>query len=44
MMLGRTRCNRKVVFEGSDDTVGELIPIFINDVSSTTLTGEIVKK
>ncbi len=44
MMLGRTRCNRKVVFEGSDDIVGELVPIFINDVSSTTLTGEIVKK
>jgi len=44
MMLGRTRCNRKVVFEGSDDIVGELVPIFINDVSSTTLSGEIVKK
>ena len=39
MLIGRTRCNRRVVFEGSDTLAGQLIDILIKDVSVTTLIG-----
>jgi tRNA-2-methylthio-N6-dimethylallyladenosine synthase len=39
MLIGRTRCNRRVVFEGSDTLAGKLINLLIKDVSVTTLIG-----
>ena len=39
MLIGRTRCNRRVVFKGSDMLAGQLIDILIKDVSVTTLIG-----
>ena len=41
MMFGRTRCNRKVVFEGSEKMNGKLKNILIQHVTATTLMGEI---
>jgi len=40
MLIGRTRCNRRVVFEGNQVLAGELLDIEIKDVSATTLIGE----
>jgi len=40
MLIGRTRCNRRVVFEGNEVLAGELLDIEIKDVSATTLIGE----
>ena len=40
MLVGRTRCNRRVVFEGNQVLAGELLDIEIKDVSATTLIGE----
>jgi len=39
--IGRTRCNRRVVFSGDDELIGKLVNISINDINSTTLMGEI---
>lgn len=39
MLIGRTRCNRRVVFKGSNMLAGQLIDILIKDVSVTTLIG-----
>ena len=39
MLIGRTRCNRRVVFEGNQALAGELLDIEIKDVSVTTLIG-----
>ncbi len=44
MMLGRTRCNRRVVFEGSQKSTGQLKNVLIKDVTSTTLSGSIFQK
>ena len=40
-LIGRTRCNRRVVFTGNDELIGKLLNISINDINSTTLMGEI---
>lgn len=40
MLIGRTRCNRRVVFEGNQVLAGELLDIEIKDVSATTLIGK----
>ncbi|MFL2927549.1 MAG: tRNA (N6-isopentenyl adenosine(37)-C2)-methylthiotransferase MiaB [Opitutales bacterium] len=40
-LIGRTRCNRRVVFIGNDKLIGTLVNILINDINSTTLMGEI---
>jgi tRNA-2-methylthio-N6-dimethylallyladenosine synthase len=40
-MVGRTRCNRRVVFNGTEKMNGELLNILIKDVTSTTLLGDI---
>jgi tRNA A37 methylthiotransferase MiaB len=42
-MIGRTRCNRRVVFEGTEEMTGKLMNILINDVTATTLMGEFSK-
>ena len=40
-LIGRTRCNRRVVFNGNVKHIGKLVNILINDINSTTLMGEI---
>lgn len=42
MYAGRTRGNRKVVFRGSSRLVGELLPVWIEGASVSTLYGSIV--
>ena len=37
--MGRTRCNRKVVFEGDITEIGTLKYVTIKETSATTLTG-----
>jgi tRNA-2-methylthio-N6-dimethylallyladenosine synthase len=39
MFMGRTRCNRKVVFEGDITEIGTLKYVTIKETSATTLTG-----
>jgi tRNA A37 methylthiotransferase MiaB len=39
-MIGRTRCNRRVVFGGTEEMTGKLINILIKDVTATTLIGD----
>ncbi len=41
-LIGRTRCNRRVVFEGEEKITGKLVNILIKDIKSTTLTGIII--
>ena len=40
MLIGRSRCNRRVVFEGNQALAGKLLDIEIKDVSATTLIGK----
>ena len=40
MFMGRTRCNRKVIFKGDEKEIGRMIGVKIINASSTTLTGE----
>lgn len=42
MLMGRTRCNRKVVFKGDIDEIGTLKHVIIKETSATTLAGESV--
>ena len=42
MLMGRTRCNRKVVFKGDITEIGTLRHVTIKETSATTLTGELV--
>jgi tRNA-2-methylthio-N6-dimethylallyladenosine synthase len=42
MLMGRTRCNRKVVFKGDIDEIGTLKDVIIKETSATTLVGESV--
>ena len=42
MLIGRTRCNRKVVFKGDIDEICTLKHVIINETSATTLAGESV--
>ena len=41
-MVGRTHCDRIVVFEGNRRQAGQMLPIAIHDASSHTLFGSIV--
>jgi tRNA-2-methylthio-N6-dimethylallyladenosine synthase len=43
MLMGRTRGFRKVVFPGSNDLIGNLIQVKIENASVTTCGGEIVE-
>ena len=36
-LMGRTRCYRKVIFKGLPDSIGSLVDVRIEDVSSSTL-------
>ena len=36
-LMGRTRCYRKVIFEGSTNLIGSLVDVHIKDVSSSIL-------
>ena len=36
-LMGRTRCYRKVLFEGLPTLIGSLVDVRIKDVSSSTL-------
>jgi tRNA-2-methylthio-N6-dimethylallyladenosine synthase len=39
-MMGRTRCNRIVLFDGSSRHVGQLMDVRINETGSFTLYGD----
>ena len=41
-MMGRTHCDRIVVFEGNRRQGGQFLPIAIHDASSHTLFGSVV--
>ena len=41
-MVGRTHCDRIVVFEGNRRQAGQILPVAIHDASSHTLFGSIV--
>jgi tRNA-2-methylthio-N6-dimethylallyladenosine synthase len=41
-LVGRTPCDRIVVFEGSQRQVGQIIPVAIYDVAPHTLYGSVV--
>ncbi len=41
-LVGRTRCDRIVVFEGNRRQMGQLLPVTIYDANAHTLFGEVV--
>ena len=41
-LVGRTTCDRIVVFEGSTDFVGRILPITIEKIDAFTLFGRAV--
>jgi tRNA-2-methylthio-N6-dimethylallyladenosine synthase len=41
-LMGRTPCDRIVVFEGHERLVGQIVPIEIEDASAVTLFGQVV--
>jgi tRNA-2-methylthio-N6-dimethylallyladenosine synthase len=41
-LMGRTRCYRKVIFEGSATLIGSLVDVRIKDVSSSTLKAIVI--
>lgn len=43
MLKGRTRCWKKVIFEGDESLIGTLQPIKVHSYSHQTLIGELVK-
>jgi tRNA-2-methylthio-N6-dimethylallyladenosine synthase len=43
-LVGRTRCDRIVVFEGNPRHAGTLAHVAVNDCSATTLIGQIVTR
>ncbi len=43
-LVGRTKCDRIVVFDGNERLAGSLAEIAIHDVTQTTLLGEIVTR
>ncbi|MDB4439401.1 tRNA (N6-isopentenyl adenosine(37)-C2)-methylthiotransferase MiaB [Planctomicrobium sp.] len=43
-LVGRTKCDRIVVFDGNERLAGSLAEISVYDVTQTTLLGEIVTK
>ena len=40
IFMGRTRCNRKVIYKGTENEIGKMLKIKILETSSTTLIGE----
>jgi tRNA-2-methylthio-N6-dimethylallyladenosine synthase len=40
--MGRTPCDRIVVFEGHERLVGRIVPVEIEDASAVTLFGRVV--
>ena len=40
VFMGRTRCNRKVIYKGTENEIGKMLKIRILETSSTTLIGE----
>jgi tRNA-2-methylthio-N6-dimethylallyladenosine synthase len=43
-LVGRTRCDRIVVFEGNPRLVGSLAQVHVYDCTPTTLVGTIVTR
>jgi len=43
-LVGRTRCDRIVVFEGTRRQVGQMLPISVYDANAFTLFGEVVTR
>lgn len=43
-LVGRTRCDRIVVFEGNPRLVGSLVDVHVTDCTQTTLIGSIVTR
>jgi tRNA-2-methylthio-N6-dimethylallyladenosine synthase len=41
-LMGRTRCYRKVIFPAGRDLIGQIVPVQINEASSTILKGSLV--
>jgi len=41
-LMGRTRCYRKVIFPAVRDLIGQMVPVQINEASSTILKGSLV--
>ena len=41
-LMGRTRCYRKVIFPAVRDLIGQIVPVQINEASSTILKGSLV--
>jgi tRNA-2-methylthio-N6-dimethylallyladenosine synthase len=41
-MVGRTTCDRIVVFDGNERQAGQFLPVLIHDASAVTLFGEVV--
>jgi tRNA-2-methylthio-N6-dimethylallyladenosine synthase len=39
VFMGRTRCNRKVIYKGTENEIGKLLKVKILETSSTTLIG-----
>jgi tRNA-2-methylthio-N6-dimethylallyladenosine synthase len=39
-LMGRTKCFRKVVFEGPSDLIGSLLDVRVVDASASTLSAE----
>jgi tRNA-2-methylthio-N6-dimethylallyladenosine synthase len=42
-LMGRTHCDRIVVFDGDDSLIGKIAPVAIIDVSPHTLFGALVE-
>jgi tRNA-2-methylthio-N6-dimethylallyladenosine synthase len=41
-LIGRTTCDRIVVFDGNERLIGRLVPVLIYDATAFTLHGEVV--
>lgn len=41
-LVGRTNCDRIVVFDGNPRQIGQFLPVTVYDANSFTLFGEVV--
>ncbi len=41
-LVGRTNCDRIVVFDGNPRQIGQILPVTIYDATAFTLFGEVV--
>ena len=39
-LMGRTRCNRKVIYDGENCEIGQMVNVQISSATPTTLFGE----